>query len=198
MSYSYKVNKNQIKYTLQKGKILDMPLQEPYTEAGNNLDSGTLTIGKIYIITAHDTKDFTADGAPNNNIGTIFTATSSTVTLDVDNMVKELNSVAKDKTPNNNNGTINGTIITYNGLVNNTAGVAYITLKRQNTYQFRVKYQNTGITLMFAAQNIYGSTGYGIRLNTDGKLQLYKDNNSIAETAIDYLINNTNYQFKIT
>jgi hypothetical protein len=108
------------------------------------------------------------------------------------------NTITKDRTPYGNDGTVNGATIKYDGLVNTSAGIAYIPLTRQNTYQFRAKHQNTGATYMFASQNITGTEGYGLRLHTDGKLQLFEDTGQIAETAASYLVDNTDYQFKAT
>jgi hypothetical protein len=112
--------------------------------------------------------------------------------------VKELDVTVQDKTPNRNNGEVNGATLTHDGLVNTSDGLAYIPLTRQNTYQFRAKHQNTGATYMFASQNITGTEGYGLRLHTDGKLQLFEDTGQIAETAASYLVDNTDYQFKVT
>ena len=57
---------------------------------GSELASGTLTIGKRYQITARTDADFTADGAADNVVGTQFTATDTTVTLDAGDKVKEI------------------------------------------------------------------------------------------------------------
>jgi len=46
------------------------------------LDSGALTVGTMYEISAQDGEDFTADGAPDNVVGTTFVATGTNVTLD--------------------------------------------------------------------------------------------------------------------
>ncbi|MBI9087510.1 MAG: hypothetical protein JEZ11_28230 [Desulfobacterales bacterium] len=53
------------------------------------LSSGNLTVGKVYEITARSTADFTADGAYDNNVGTKFVATGTSVTLDASNTVVE-------------------------------------------------------------------------------------------------------------
>jgi len=57
---------------------------------GEELDSGSLTIGNKYRITAQDGEDFTADGAPDNNVGTVFVATGTNVTLDANDKVVEM------------------------------------------------------------------------------------------------------------
>ncbi len=46
------------------------------------LSSGNLTSGIEYKIIARDDADFTADGAPDNDVGTVFVATGTSVTLD--------------------------------------------------------------------------------------------------------------------
>lgn len=58
--------------------------------AGSELDSGSLTIGLTYEITAQDGEDFTADGAADNNVGTRFTATGTSVTLDANDKVIQI------------------------------------------------------------------------------------------------------------
>ena len=45
------------------------------------LSSGTLTVGKMYEISAQSLLDFTADGAPNSTVGTTFIATGTSLTL---------------------------------------------------------------------------------------------------------------------
>jgi len=57
---------------------------------GSELASGTLAVGKRYQITARTDADFTADGAADNVVGTQFTATDTTVTLDAGDKVKEI------------------------------------------------------------------------------------------------------------
>ena len=57
------------------------------TTDGAELSSGTLTVGKTFKITAQDGEDFTADGSPDNVVGTIFTATGTNVTLDANDKV---------------------------------------------------------------------------------------------------------------
>lgn len=52
--------------------------------------SGNLTIGKRYQITARTDADFTADGSADNTVGTAFTATGTSVTLDAGDKVKEV------------------------------------------------------------------------------------------------------------
>ncbi len=51
------------------------------------LNSGNLTVGTMYEISARAEQDFTADGAPDNNVGTTFIATGTNVTLDADDKV---------------------------------------------------------------------------------------------------------------
>jgi len=51
------------------------------------LSSGTLTAGKMYEISARTDADFTADGAPDNVVGTTFIATGTSVTLDAGDKV---------------------------------------------------------------------------------------------------------------
>jgi hypothetical protein len=51
------------------------------------LSSGTLTVGKMYEISAQDDGNFTADGAPDNVVGTTFIATGTSVTLDAGDKV---------------------------------------------------------------------------------------------------------------
>lgn len=51
------------------------------------LNSGNLTVGTMYEISARTEQDFTADGAPDNNVGTTFIATGTNVTLDADDKV---------------------------------------------------------------------------------------------------------------
>ena len=57
---------------------------------GTELAAGNLTLGNRYKITARNTAVFTNDGAPDNNVGTYFTANATTVTLDATNKVQEL------------------------------------------------------------------------------------------------------------
>ena len=57
---------------------------------GAEIATGSLTVGKVYRITAQDGEDFTADGAPNNNVGTTFLADDTNVTLDANDKVKEV------------------------------------------------------------------------------------------------------------
>lgn len=52
------------------------------TTEGSEISSGNLVIGNCYKITARDDADFTLDGSPDNNVGTIFIATGTNVTLD--------------------------------------------------------------------------------------------------------------------
>ena len=53
------------------------------------ITSGTLTVGIEYRITKRDNADFTTDGAADNIVGTIFTATGTSVTLDSGDQVTE-------------------------------------------------------------------------------------------------------------
>lgn len=57
------------------------------TDDASELSSGSLTIGNCYKISAHTEQDFTADGSPDNNVGTYFNATGTNVTLDADDKV---------------------------------------------------------------------------------------------------------------
>jgi hypothetical protein len=259
---------NAITPKLQKGLILDMPLQEPYTEAGDvtndlstlfNTDSwstsnanivsdtefnvtadnglisksnfwssnlankhykilldGTLTGSILTIRSSGQTVSYDGDKAGGTSISSLPAVIDVVVLTNLaDNIVfqlptsggslslaqfevLELDGTTKDRTPNGNDGTVSGATIKYDGLVNTVAGVAYIPLSRQNIYQFRAKHQDTGATYTFASQNIFGSEGYGLRLNTDGKLQLLEDGVMIDETAASYLVDNTDYQFKTT
>ena len=52
--------------------------------------TGNLVVGEFYKIVAYVDQDFTADGAPNNNIGTYFKATDTNVTLDANNKVQRI------------------------------------------------------------------------------------------------------------
>ena len=60
---------------------------ENVTDDAGELSSGSLTVSECYKISARTEQDFTADGAPNNNVGTIFNATGTNVTLDADDKV---------------------------------------------------------------------------------------------------------------
>jgi len=51
------------------------------------VSSGNLTVGTMYEISAQDGEDFTADGAPDNTVGTTFVATGTNVTLDANDKV---------------------------------------------------------------------------------------------------------------
>ena len=51
------------------------------------LSSGSLTVKTMYEISAHSLLDFTADGAPNSNVGTTFVATGNSLTLTADDKV---------------------------------------------------------------------------------------------------------------
>jgi len=62
---------------------------------GSELDSGNLTPGTLYQITAQDGEDFTADGAEDNEVGTYFIATGTSVTLDANDKVKAVTAPAK-------------------------------------------------------------------------------------------------------
>ncbi len=57
---------------------------------GSERNSGNLTVGTIYEISAQTDAVFTNDGAPNNDVGTTFTATATTVTLDAGDKVYPL------------------------------------------------------------------------------------------------------------
>jgi len=57
------------------------------TDDAGEMDSGSLTVGKCYKISAQDGEDFTADGAPDNNVGTYFNCTGTNVTLDANDKV---------------------------------------------------------------------------------------------------------------
>ena len=63
---------------------------------GSEISSGNLTVGEYYIITARDDAVFTADGAADNNVGTEFTATGTSVTLDSGDKVKRKVNVTED------------------------------------------------------------------------------------------------------
>lgn len=62
-------------------------IHEVWARKRVELTSGNLTIGRRYEITACDDAVFTDDGAADNNVGTQFTASAETVTLDADNRV---------------------------------------------------------------------------------------------------------------
>ena len=62
----------------------------------DEISSGSLTVGEYYIITARDDAVFTADGAANNNVGTEFTATGTSVTLDSGDKVKVKQNATED------------------------------------------------------------------------------------------------------
>lgn len=55
---------------------------------GAELSSGNLSIGTNYKITAQNTVDFTLDGSPDNNVGTVFRATGNSQTLTANDKVK--------------------------------------------------------------------------------------------------------------
>lgn len=57
--------------------------------------TGNLTIATMYEISARSSEDFTADGAPDNNVGTTFVATAQNVTLDANNKAYPIDSSAK-------------------------------------------------------------------------------------------------------
>lgn len=60
---------------------------EAITDDSGEMSSGNLTVGRCYKISARTEQDFTADGAPDNNVGTYFNATGTNVTLDADDKV---------------------------------------------------------------------------------------------------------------
>ncbi len=62
----------------------------------SEISSGNLTVGEYYIITARDDAVFTADGAADNNVGTEFTATGTSVTLDSGDKVKVKQNATED------------------------------------------------------------------------------------------------------
>ena len=62
----------------------------------SEISSGNLTVGEYYIITARDDAVFTADGAADNNVGTEFTATGTSVTLDSGDKVKRKVNTTED------------------------------------------------------------------------------------------------------
>lgn len=79
---------------LPSGNVIGPDLFDQET-TGAEQSSGNLTIDKIYRITARDDADFTADGAPDNNVDTVFIATGTSVTLDSGDKVEEITAPAK-------------------------------------------------------------------------------------------------------
>ncbi len=57
---------------------------------GPILTTGNPQAGEWYRIIARTDADFTNDGAPNNNVGTIFLATSGNETLDAGDKIRRL------------------------------------------------------------------------------------------------------------
>jgi phage tail sheath gpL-like len=65
-------------------------IKEAINDYGDELNSGHLTAGVWYEITARAEVTFTTDGAPNNLVGTIFQATGSSITLTATDKVKPI------------------------------------------------------------------------------------------------------------
>ena len=79
-------------------EVLDLAsgMPVPYADVGASvatINTGSLTIGKRYRITAQDGENFVADGAADNNVGTEFIATGTSVTLDANDTVVRIGCV---------------------------------------------------------------------------------------------------------
>jgi len=263
---------NAITPKLQKGLILDMPLSEPYTEAGSDLvtngdfsggDTGwsseeatldtTGETGKV-TATADDTAGIKTINTPtfiqgkkynlkfdvltatggfaSGNIleysgsyevgewsGTgsydiTFTYRSGTNQLrwlssasigdilEIDNViVKELDATTKDRTPNGNDGTVEGATIKYDGLVNAGDGIAYINQdKAYGTWEFDVNKYTTAdeVRIHFISSDETPTNYYTIFFRNDFKLQLGKDGFLLFRTAAPYFANDIDYRIKVT
>ncbi len=260
---------NAITPKLQKGLILDMPLNSRYTEAGSGLitgddstfDSDTgnwtkgtgwtiggnvascsgaqsaysnllyadiLTLGHRYYITADITRTagtmYVKAGTSGNyetitsnqSIAFISTATGNDdlyfqANADfigtVDNIiVKELDGITKDRTPQGNDGTVSGATIKYDGLVNAGAGIAYINQdKAYGTFEFSVNKGADGnlhYTEFIADSNDKSGDGYFFYVSNTEAVRLYRrDDGSgtiIMSSADSYVTINTDYRIKIT
>jgi len=195
---------------LQKGLILDMPLNSLYTEAGGELSSGLLIVGHKYIITARTDGDFTAVGSPDNNVGTKFSASATGAgLLDAGDKVKELDGTTKDRTPYGNDGTVSGATIKYDGLVNAGAGIAYINQdKAYGTWEFDVNKGGADdiLTIIFINDNIETFTSnknsYYFQIYSNEALYFSRysegSEQSLFYTAASYIAINTDYRIKIT
>jgi len=65
-------------------------IKEAINTYGDEMSSGNLTVGQPYEITAQSDLDFTADGAADSNVGTIFWAIHATLTLTASDKVRPI------------------------------------------------------------------------------------------------------------
>lgn len=78
---------------LETKPFASSPIDNTGVTEGAIQSSGSLTVGKPYRIISRTEQDFTADGAPSNDVNTFFVATGTNVTLDADDTVREWGTV---------------------------------------------------------------------------------------------------------
>ena len=214
---------NAVTPKLQKGLILDMPLNDRYTEAGADITitdidgDGTdatatatahgLTVGNIVYISGSTNYN------GKHNVKTVadantFTFDTTSSTTNESGTGKRLDGTTKDRTPYSNDGTVSGATLKHDGLVNTGDGIAYINQdKAYGTWEFDVNKGADGniIYLPFISDRAGGGIdplGYLIYINTDEAIWLRRTNagsaTSLFATANSYITINTDYRIKIT
>ncbi len=145
------------------------------TSEGAELSSGNLTIGKTYKITARTGEDFTADGSPNNNVGTYFQATGTNVTLDADDKVVPITIDTWDDTADGLSAGTDGA-----GALNGKASWdgsqgASSSLIQTALFTMGVNIYRGSITVTRSAGSIIFSIGSGgdITINSSGTYYIY-------------------------
>ena len=214
---------NAVTPKLQKGLILDMPLNDRYTEAGADITitdidgDGTdatatatahgLSVGHIVYISGSTNYN------GKHNVKTVadantFTFDTTSSTTNESGTGKRLDGTTKDRTPYSNDGTVSGATLKHDGLVNTGDGIAYINQdKAYGTWEFDVNKGADGniIYLPFISDRAGGGIdplGYLIYINTDEAIWLRRTNagsaTSLFATANSYITINTDYRIKIT
>lgn len=197
---------NQRVATLSQNLGFDMPMTPKITKSGATKDSGTLTIDRKYVITAQDGEDFTADGSPDNNVGTIFVATGTNVTLDANDTVKEIDAVTLDLSNNANHGIVSGATVQYDGLVNAGAGIAYIpSTVAKGVWEFNLNKgaDANALAVHFMTNDTnqrYNTEGYVLVMSAGEAIFLFDGMDGgtpLFQTVNSYITINTDYRIRI-
>ena len=202
---------------LQKDLILDMPLAEPYTEAGADITitdidgDGTdatatatghgLNIGHMVYISGSTNYD------GKHNVKTVadantFTFDTTSSTTNESGTGKKLDDITKDRIPYSNDGTVEGATLKHDGLVNAGDGIAYINQdKAYGTWEFDFNKGADGNTvkIIFLANVNNGDNNYSIWFRNTENIQFRESDGTIHfDTAASYIAINTDYRIKIT
>ncbi len=127
--------------------------------------------------------------------------------LDITNIVvKPLDDIVLDRTPYGHNGTVNGSMLEYDGLINSSNGTSYVTQKEAyGTWEFDLDKNDTSNTSLIYfisdGSDISNTNGYSLSFDSDERVRLSKITNgtlnSLMHSKTSYIVVDTKYRIKI-